>query len=158
MKKTIISIVIIVLVVIAAGAIGYYYHSKSAKAPSVQVTAVSQSQQPQPQFATSGQVTSSMPKNLVIGNDVTPNSSYTIPYDQANQSTTVYDTSDGMDSVYNQFLAYFKTNGYEVLNSSQSSTIDTVYAIISGSTPNDVNVTIKADGSKTEVVVSYLKK
>ncbi len=154
MKKIIVSIVIIVLVIGAAGAIAYYHHAKKVTAPSQEAA----SDQPQPQFAAAGQLTAGLPKDLVLGQNVVPNSSYVIPYTQSNQSTAVYDTTDTVNGIYNQYLTYLQKNGYEVLSKSESTNVNTIYAIISGNNANDVNISIKPDGPKTEVVLSYLKK
>jgi hypothetical protein len=156
MKKTIVTIVIVVLMVALAGVLIHSHDSKNKSETTMSLTAGFTAK---PAYAPAGQVAESFPKALVIGSAATPTASYAIQYATANQSTTTYDTTDKMATVYAQYMTYFSQNKYEVLNKSESSTIDTLYAVTSANgTSSDINVVIVPDGSKTKVTTSYLKK
>lgn len=154
MKKTIVTVVIVVLAAIAATTLYYKHESDNA----MKQASLQNGSQPKPQYAAAGQLTSSFPKALEIGKGATTTSSYSIGYTNSNQSTAVYDTTDSISSVYAQYLAYFKTNKYEVLNKSESAKMDVIYAISGGNNPGDISVLITPDGAKTKVTASYLKK
>jgi flagellar basal body-associated protein FliL len=156
MKKLTTWIVIAVILLIGLAAVFLLLHNNSKNHQKQQSsTAKIEANQPKPVYATAGQLTPNFPTALLLGAKQTTQSSFSVSYPSATQSTAVFESTDSKITVYNDYLAYFKKNKYEILNQQAAGQTFNIYAIKTG---GDVSVQITQNGKLTKVTVSLLKK
>jgi len=110
-----------------------------------------------PVYAATGQVIDTFPKDLVMGGHSVTQTSYKVSYANSDQNTAVYDTTDTVAAVYQDYLSYLKKNSYDLVNSQISAKGDSAQVFAIGST-GSVSVRIDAVGSKAHVSTTYLKQ
>ena len=147
-------VVIAIVLIIGLGAVFLFLH-KSILPTSNTATKTNAIAAPKAIYATSGKLTSFFPNYLLMGANENIKSSYSVSFPKATQSTAVFEVSDSMDTIYNDYLAYFKNNKYQLLSHQDGKQSANLYAIdVSG----DVSVQIIPSGKLSRVTVSYLKK
>ena len=108
-----------------------------------------------PVFVPTGQVVPEFPKELLLNHDADFSQSYSINYSSStNQYTAIWNASSSVADVYNEYLSYFQTNGWDITNRITRYTDSRgLYATNGTST---VNVAIVAQGAGAQVIISYL--
>jgi flagellar basal body-associated protein FliL len=156
MKKLTTWIVIAVILLIGVAAVFLLLHKNNSKNRQQQAsTAKIEANQPKPVYATAGQLTPNFPTELLLGSKQSTQSSFSVSYPSATQSTAVFESTDSKITVYNDYLAYFQKNKYEILSQQANGQTFSIYAIKTG---GDVSVQITQNGKLTKVTVSFLKK
>ena len=111
----------------------------------------------QPVFAPKGQVVDTFPKELIVGGNSVPQSSYKVSYANSNESTAVYETGDSLDTVYQDYLTYFSKNGYRLINKQIAASGGSAQAFAIGAS-GSISVQITTVGSSTRASVTFLKR
>lgn len=148
-----ISTLVIIILVVGAGYLVYRGLKPKPQSGSASHMTVAV----QPVFASQGQVIDTFPKDLIMGGDTVTQTSYKVSYANSNQNTAVYDTSDAIGTIYQDYLAYLKKNTYNIVNNQMSAKGDSaqIFAIGAG---GSVSVQITAAGGKSHVSATFLKQ
>jgi hypothetical protein len=157
MKKLTTWIVIAVILLIGVAAVFLLLHNNSKNRQQQQQasTAKIEANQPKPVYATAGQLTPNFPTELLLGSKQSTQSSFSVSYPSATQSTAVFESTDSKITLYKDYLTYFQKNKYEILSQQANGQTFSIYAIKTG---GDVSVQITQNGKLTKVTVSFLKK
>lgn len=150
-------IVIAAVLVIGLGTVFLVLHKNAvtSKNQSAASKAQAVASQPKAVYAAAGKLVSTFPTDLLLGADQNTQSSFSVSYASATQSTVVFVSNTTMDALYNKYSAYFQSNKYEVLSQKVTAQMAQIYAI---NKDGDVNVQIIPNGSQSKATVSYLKK
>ena len=149
-------IVIAVVLVIGLGAVFLLLHKNIFPVRNTGSNA-SAIATPKAVYAPSGKLTAFFPNYLLLGANDTIKSSYSVSFPSLTQSTVIFESSDSIDTIYNSYLAYFKSAKakYELLNQQDGKQLASLYAI---NVYGDVSVQITPSGKLSSVTVSYLLK
>ncbi len=142
------------IILLVAG--GIYVFRDTSK-PKTQSGTASTAAAVQPVYAVTGQVVDTFPKDLVMGGNNVTQTSYKVSYANSSQNTAVYDTTDTVATVYQDYLSYLKKNSYDLINNQISAKADSAQIFAIG--PNgSVSVRIDTLGAKAHVSTTYLKQ
>lgn len=109
---------------------------------------------PAPQHASSGQIVPGFPQQLVLDSGAQVSNSYSLVYASSTQYTTQVNSSSSVSDSFGSYQSYFQTNGWTILNLSQSSpTVEGLYATNATAA---ATVTIIAEGTGSQVTVTYV--
>jgi hypothetical protein len=138
-------IVIVVMLVVVIGALAWW-------------EIASQRHGALPVFAPAGQLIAGFPKELVLDPAAQISKSYAINYSSStNQYTANWISSSSIDDLYREYLSYFASHGWAVINSSTNTTaFRGIYAVTA---TEDTNIVINSSGKDgLAVTLSYVKK
>ena len=115
---------------------------------------------PAPIYAAKGQLTPQFPRSLILHALSGVTDSYAIPYNAStNQYTAQFDSSSSVDFIYNDYLQYFISSGWHIMNTIRSGDSRGLYASTS---TGEASVAIEplTIGSNTasRVTIGYLTK
>jgi hypothetical protein len=139
------AIVILALIIILYG----YFASLPSS------TSKPSAQGPVPTYAAQGTLVSGFPQSLVLDNTASVSNSYAINYSSSsNQYTASWSSPSSMQSVYAAYQTYFAENNWTVKG--QSATEAAFRAISASNGTAVASVSIAANGTGSQVTVSYL--
>lgn len=134
---------ILVAVVILVG-IGIYAVVNSSK------NSAALSVNPKVTFASEGQVAAGIPKELILE----PQAAIIESYVAAGQSTVEWNSSSSIDALFNEYQNYFLNNNWNIVN--EVATPSNVRGIYANQNAASANVTMVAQGSGSQITVSYI--
>lgn len=142
---------------VIVGALLYAWLEISASRPPMIAPTTAGAPQGAIAFAPSGQLIAGFPKDLILDSDPAVSGSYSINYSSStNQYTAEWNSSSSMESLYEAYKAYLPSHGWTLFNNV------TKYAASRGlyarNAASDVSVAIVAQGSGSQVVLTYLEK
>ena len=109
-----------------------------------------------PIFLPKNTLPQNFPSNLLLNNSAVVDSAFTIPYGKTEQSTVAYFSGEPIKDLFGQYLKFFGSNNYQVLNNFVKNDFAQIYAV---SKNGDVNLNISGDaGGKLKVVINFLRK
>jgi hypothetical protein len=149
-KREWVTIGVAVLIIIVIGFLAWY---EKFQVPSGGVASIST-----PVFAATGQLSPGFPQSLVLDANATVDQSYSIHYaaGSGDQYTAQWDSALPVATVFNNYLNYFKSNSWTIVNRvTKSATAQGVYATNASSS---VNIAIMAITNGSRITVSYLIK
>ena len=112
---------------------------------------------PTPVYATPGEVVPSFPRDLLLDPQASVQNSYSLTYSSTtNQYTAEWNSSTTMPALFQKYQAYFKQNGWTIVNQITSNpAVRGLYAVNASS---DVNVAITPLGSGSQATVSVVQR
>ena len=112
---------------------------------------------PAPVYAPQGQLTPEFPKQLILDSAAAVNQSYSIGYSSStNQYTAQFNTSSSVATLYASYKKYLPANGWTITNDiAKYAQSRGIYA---SNASSDVMVAILAQGSGSQVTVTYIIK
>ncbi len=112
---------------------------------------------PAPVYASQGQLTPNFPKDLILDPQAQVESSYAINYNPGdNEYTAQWASSSSLATLYGDYTAYLSGNGWTISNSSNLTAASTMGAIYASNASANVNVSIVAQGTGSDVTISYV--
>ncbi len=146
---------IAVLLILIAGGV-YAFHRSVQTKP--QTGKLKQSAAAiQPVYAATGEVVDTFPKGWVIGGNNVTETSYKVSYANSSQNTAVYDTTDTVAAIYQDYLSYLKKNSYNLVNNQISARGDSAQIFAIGP-KSSLSVEIAMVGKSTHVSATYLNQ
>jgi hypothetical protein len=109
-----------------------------------------------PTHAPAGQIVAGFPQQLVLDSNAQVDTSYALNYASTTQYTTQINSSSSVSTTFASYQKYFQSNGWTILNLSQSS--PTVQGIYATNATAGVTVTIVAVGQGSQTTISYVKQ
>ena len=106
-----------------------------------------------PTHAPMGQIVAGFPTQLVLDNQAQVNNSYSLDYASTTQYTTQINSSSSVAANFASYQSYFNSNGWTIINLSQSS--PTVEGIFAKNATAGATVTIVAEGKGSQVTITY---
>ncbi len=109
-----------------------------------------------PAFAPKGELTPGFPKSLILDNAAI-NGSYSINYSSStNQYTAEWNSSISLAALYTSYKQYLSLHGWAIIN--DITKYPTSRGLYARNASSDVSVAIVAQGSGSQVVLTYLTK
>jgi hypothetical protein len=107
--------------------------------------------------APAGQVVQGFPAALLLDGTAKADESYLINYTGQTQYTATFKTQTNAQKLWNQYLAYFKTNGWKIVNKNSNPKVSDIYATKGNEVVNFVIATVPEGNLTSTVTISYVK-
>ena len=110
-----------------------------------------------PVFAPKGELTPGFPKSLILDNAATIDGSYSINYSSSiNQYTAEWNSSSSLAALYTAYKQYLPSHGWTIVN--DITKYPTSRGLYARNASSDVSVAIIAQGSGSQIILTYLGK